>query len=341
MFYIPQSDEARADFSALLALDELSPDRVLGKTPGSFALRSLGGHEYIYYKFYDLTGGQLQIYLGPATEELNELANLHRTSAWVSEDLVLRTRKLIAEGCAALVPKHARIIGRLAECGFFQSGWVLVGSQVFLGYQNLFGVKWALGDGPRRRLSDFSHPGMNISLALPSWAQPETNSAIDALKQGFAPVQYITPYLKQPPAELPLELVSARRRQEDASVLMDDHHFPLKPMKFIDYLLEDPIDLWLLSNRGPICVRAPQPQRYAVHKLLVHVDRPGSEVAKANKDLDQAACLIQVLQAQGGTSLQQAWAEVLRRGVEWSQNAQLGLAALQRRHPALNLAQFS
>src|SRR3970282_2422261 len=69
-------------------------------------------------------------------------------------------------GCAPTAPKHFRIIRRLAECGFFRAGGVLIGTHAFLAFGNLLGVRWTQDastlDG------DFAHAGSKISVALTS-----------------------------------------------------------------------------------------------------------------------------------------------------------------------------
>ena len=97
-----------------------------------------------------------------------------------------------------------------------------------------------------------------------------------------------------------------------------------------------PIQLSLLSNQGAILVNAPPPEKYAVHKLLVHGERPQNMRIKAAKDLDQAATLIAYLTENDAEALSAAWTDLIGRGPGWLSRAELGLKALQKRYPDLD-----
>jgi hypothetical protein len=92
----------------------------------------------------------------------------------------------------------------------------------------------------------------------------------------------------------------------------------------------------LLGRDGAPLVNIPAPARYAVHKLMVHGERDAAARAKAVKDIEQSAALIEwhLLNDQAAT-FNGAWNDALGRGRGWTQRARQGQRALVARHPAL------
>ena len=88
--------------------------------------------------------------------------------------------------------------------------------------------------------------------------------------------------------------------------------------------MQDPAMTVLVSASGPIVLNVPRPERYALAKLLLYPVRlVGAQPEKANKDLLQAASLVDYLSKNGSDSLRDAWSDVL---------------ALQQRYPNINCA---
>jgi hypothetical protein len=55
--------------------------------------------------------------------------------AGAAQSLGPLARSALALGCTALLPRHYRVIRRLADYGFFHAGGLLIGSHAFLAYQ--------------------------------------------------------------------------------------------------------------------------------------------------------------------------------------------------------------
>jgi len=83
------------------------------------------------------------------------------------------------------------------------------------------------------------------------------------------------------------------------------------PLRFLDYLIKDPIEAVVVSGRG-VLVNIHQPARYAVHKLVLSVRRPVTMNLKANKDLNQAAYLLKILSLDRPTDLYPALTDVCK-----------------------------
>jgi hypothetical protein len=102
-------------------------------------------------------------------------------------------------------------------------------------------------------------------------------------------------------------------------------------LRYLDFLIRDPIRSVVLHDDG-IPVLVPAPERYAIHKLIVATMRSAQSQAKARKDLDQTAALIDAF---GGVRRQSdlglAWIEAWERGRRWRRRVAVGALRLPDR----------
>ncbi len=338
MLCASQPAQAQSSYAQVAGAAQLANVRSVASLPGSFSTKKVKGKAYVYYQAPDLTGKQTQIYVGPASPELETLIREHRTHPQEPQQQHLRqlTRVAIAAGCSYIIPTHAKIIGRLADAGFFHAGGILIGTHVYLAYQNLLGVTWSVG--AQTLDLDFAHAGKNVSIALPASVRIDTPAVIDSLKMGFVPVKSLTTYVKSDEPDLQLDFVTTMHRGGDVPVKIDALNVTMQPLRFLEFSMENPIQLVLLSSAGPIVVNAPPPEKYAVHKLLVYGERSLAQRTKANKDLDQAAALVEYLAENDAQALREAWRDLTSRGPGWKDRALEGRDALQRHYPGINLA---
>ncbi len=309
--------------------------RSIADAPGGFASKHIGGRVYWYYQTKSPEGVSRQFYVGPDDEPTRALIAQHRDPAAraARQHLARLCAAAIALGCYGVIPKHARVLARLADHGLFRAGGVLVGTHAFLAYQNHFGVRWVAGDTTVD--PDFAHPGRNISLALPSNVQARVPDAIESLKMGFVPVNGGTRYVKSDEQDFDLDFLTARHRGGDAPVAAAQLGIMPQPLRFMEYSLEATLPLVLPASAGPILVNVPQPQRYALAKLLVHVERRRSAPTKARKDLEQAASLVDYFSRSDPAALLDAWDDLVGRGPVWRKQAGAGFAALAAQHAGI------
>jgi hypothetical protein len=88
------------------------------------------------------------------------------------------------------------------------------------------------------------------------------------------------------------------------------------PLKYMDYLIEDPISAALIAGT-PCLVKVPQPARYALHKLITSQERYGSLNEKRKNDLIQAAEMIALLKEDHPGDLNLAKDALVERGADW------------------------
>jgi hypothetical protein len=84
-----------------------------------------------------------------------------------------------------------------------------------------------------------------------------------------------------------------------------------EPLRFLDFLIYEPVKA-VVPHGGGTAVTVPSPERFAVHKLILSRPRKSSE-AKADKDLRQAAVLLQILLQKRLEDLKRVWEEAVQR----------------------------
>lgn len=328
---------AQASYAGLdLAARDLSLSRGISDVPGGFAKHTVKGRIYWYHHLKLPDGRLKQSYIGPDDEQTRSLIERHANplAKQSAENLQKSARACIELGCADVPLKHARVINRLADCGLFFAGGILIGTHAFLAYQNTFGVRWDVGAYTLDL--DFAHAGRNISLALPENLEINTTSAIESLEMGFIPNQSKTTFRKADEPEFDLDFLTSRGRTGDKPVTINRLGLTLQPLRFMELSLEDPMRSTLLSRHGPIVVNIPRPERYAIHKLLVSCERPLEQRVKAKKDITQAAALFEYLLANDPADLARIWAHVKDSGPTWRKNLLNGFSDMNRAFPMLN-----
>lgn len=326
-------------FDATLAAEHM---RSIADLNGSFASKIVKGHTYWYFQFTEPSGKLRQIYVGPANEATNALIERKAISP-PTNPIVALARSALALGCASVLPRHFRVIRRLAEYGFFGAGGVLVGTHAFLAFGNMLGVAW--GDSSRTQrtqASDFAHAGKNISLALPSNIEVQTDAAIKSLEMGFLPVASLSSklgasYLNPREPDFRLDFLTTLHRGGDTPYEHPSLHVMLQPLKFMEFSMENMQQAVLFCTEGAVVVNIPHPARYALHKLLVFGERSGAFAAKSNKDLIQSGFLLTALKASRPWEVEEAWADLISRGKGWVTRARQGLHACARAFPELDL----
>jgi hypothetical protein len=99
-------------------------------------------------------------------------------------------------------------------------------------------------------------------------------------------------------------------------------------LKYLNYLIVEPIPALALYRSG-VLVQIPRPERYAIHKLIVADRRKaGPDQAKARKDREQAAFLINVLTEDRLDDLHEACEDALSSGPRWRERIEVSLKLL-------------
>lgn len=87
-------------------------------------------------------------------------------------------------------------------------------------------------------------------------------------------------------------------------------------------------------------VNVPHPARYALHKLIVYGERKGALAVKSNKDLVQAGLLLTRMKETRRWEVDEAWADLVRRGKGWTERANRGRQALAKAFSELDVLEW-
>jgi hypothetical protein len=313
--------------------------RSVADLPGSFNAKTVKGRTYWYFQYTEPAGKLRQVYVGPDNEAVQRLMQRQREPG-AARTLGPLARAALALGCTAVLPRHHRVIRRLAEYGFFAAGGLLIGTHAFLAYGNMLGVRW--GGQERTQDIDFADAGKALALLLPGNLQVKTDAAVASLEMGFLPVTGLSgkgggTYLIPNEPEFRLDFLTPLHRGGDAPYLHPQLSVTLQPLPFMEFSLEKFDQAVLIANENAVLVNVPSPQRYALHKLLIHGGRAGTFRAKSGKDLAQAACLAAWLWEHRREALADALKDLLSRGKGWVTRYKQGASALHRAYPDLEV----
>jgi hypothetical protein len=297
---------------------------------GHVTRKTVKNRRYAYLAFKEIDGRKREYYLGPDGPAVAAVEKALAREVPALAALARQAAATVAQGCAATPPRHYRIVKRLADYQFFRAGGLLVGTQAFLALGNQLGVAW--GDATRTLDIDFAHPGPRspLAVAIGSDLKVDTDSALRSLESGFLPALggskgLAAQYVSEREPDLRVDFITTMRRSRDP-VPMPELGIALTPLKFLDYLLEGPIQSVLLDRADACIVNVPDPARYGLHKLLVAAER-GPKNRKYGKDIAQALALIEWHLDHSPTAIIDAWRDLTVRGKGRSQRAHASLAA--------------
>lgn len=335
LYSLIKPSTAIAELSDILLAGEMMRD--IGSLPGSFAKKVIKGRDYWYYQFTDLNGESKQVYVGADSERIREMVERSRQP---HDDA--HVQRVIADaikaGCSTIPVKQFNIIRRIADYGFFAAGGVLAGTHAFNAIGNLLGVKWA---GSESTMDvDFAHAGKSVAIVLPSNIKPDLHSAIESLEMGFVPMsafngQRGASYINPESKDERIDFLTPVTGLSVAPVFIKDLGVSLQPLKFMELSLGIVDRSVVISSAGAraAVVNVPHPPVFAIHKLIVAVER-GVENVKSAKDVMQAASIMSFYIDHDSKSLLAAWKDAWGRGPGWAKRMEQGLERMKSIHPA-------
>jgi hypothetical protein len=340
--YAPLSAAAEAAYIQLYETAQAAElHRSISSLSGSIQFKSVRGKSYAYFTYRNaLTKRHQQLYIGPDSPAVRALQIAAKEEATSALSVGRHAGAAASHGCSVVIAKHYRVIRQLADARFFRAGGLLIGSHAFQALGNMLGAHWDEAISTLDvDLARFG-PGGNISVALPARLNIDVHAAIDSLQMGFLPAVNLagqgnpSTYANPKEPEFRLDFLTPMRRKVE--VVHDDTlGVSLQPMKFMDYLIEQSVQTVVLRPTAAVVVNVPAPARFALHKLIVAAERPATEQVKANKDVRQAASLLDYLLDNSRESLSAAWADLDSRGSGWRERVDQSLVRLKVRFPDL------
>ncbi|MFH2010170.1 MAG: GSU2403 family nucleotidyltransferase fold protein [bacterium] len=303
---------------------------VVGGRGGTFVSKKIRERVYWYVQYRE-GGKQHQKYLGPDSQELQAFMEDARSSA---ESRAKLCAMAVAGGAHPLRGAELAVLRLLADAGVFYLGAVVVGTHAFVIYGNMLGVSWRdrnvrtqdidIADDPRLALAIHGRDeGIDLPKTLEAWTE---GRFLPIPPSPLSPQDPVTSF-HEPRQGLKVELLTplvGRRRA--APVLLASLNAAAQPLRFLDYLIEDPVPAAVIGGHG-VLVNVPQPARYALHKLLIARQREDWE-AKGRKDIAQADALCAVLLEDLPGALTLAWEALVERGKKWTSGVRSSLEHL-------------
>lgn len=302
--------------------DEQFPER------GSF--RRKKSKDRFYWQFQWREGVAVKSrYVGPVTDK----AITDRVTRFeqIKSDFKGR-RELVRSLSAAGLPVPDRLSGDIIQAmgraGFFRLRGVLVGTLAYQAYAGILGVRL----GARQLMTqdaDFAQfwgVSENVGDAMQAPLEilkcvDDTFRALPHTGDPFISTQY------RNSAAYRVDFLTPNRGSDDhqgrpAKMKALSGAEPLRHLDFLIFQTERSV----LLHGGGVPVIVPRAERFAVHKVIVAVER--RETAKSDKDAAQAAALIQVLAKKRPLELAEAWKTAWDTGDRWRDKLEKGRARL-------------
>ncbi|MHB1747679.1 MAG: GSU2403 family nucleotidyltransferase fold protein [Leptospirillum sp.] len=305
----------------LLSLEHSFIERFgLAGREGSFVCKTVKGRKYWYFQFME-EGKQKPVFIGPDSGGIRQAIQETKEAKEVIKQLAL---SLSSAGGFVFPGTAGRILSSMGDSGLFLSGAVIVGTNAFMSYQNVFGIRWQgvssamqttdidfaqfsrfkvgvpldVSSSIRRTLADIeAHPiWKSLHPKDPTWT-------ILMRKESFS-LEFLSPLI-------------GKDEEEERPVSLPWVGVHSQPLRFMDYLIEHPFHAVALAQRSAILVNLPDPGRFALHKLIVHERRCATDLIKKEKDLSQAGTLIGFLSEHHPDFLETAWTDLLRKHQTW------------------------
>lgn len=309
---------------------------------GNFVKVPVKGRDYWYFDSTSQSAAKRR-YVGPADdpEVTRRVEEFKRHKADVRGRRKLVSTLLREAGLPAPEKLTGDIVEALAAAGLFRLRAVLVGTVAFQAYSAVLGVKLPSGSMQTGDVDfaqyhaisaavDDSIPSMLETLRRvdPSFREiPHQNDGRRTTKFENATryqVEFLTPN------------TGSSDNEGAASPMPALGGASAQPLRFLEYLIHEPIRAVLLHKSG-VPMLVPAPERFAIHKLIVASRRMSDTIghAKRDKDVTQSGSLIEAFaMTRRQSDLASALVEAWERGKAWQDAIRLGFGYLPRRQRA-------
>jgi hypothetical protein len=296
---------------------------------GSPTLKELDGKAY-WYDHYRIGTDVKDRYLGEDGPELRQRIEQHQK---LKDDAAVRrnersrlVRLLRSERFLGMDAATGSLVAALAKSGVFRLGGTMVGTNAFRLYEGELGLRLAFDQNAMTNDIDIAS-FEKLSLALDDEVEPNLTEVFRDFN--FAAVPDLEPgrawRWRQSSSETLVEFLTASFAADEGLRDLAALGVSARALHHLNYLIADPIDAAAVYRDG-ILVRAPRPERYAIHKLIVADRRlEGRDSLKSRKDLMQAETLIALLARDRPGDLAEAYRDAMERGPRWRERIEKSL----------------
>lgn len=287
-----------------------------------------------WYDTYRVGSDVRKRYIGEDRDELRARLKKHETLKAEAEERRKNRTRLVrilrAEGFLGLDAATGSLLSAFAASGVFRLGGTIVGTHAFRLYEGELGVRFDMDLTAHTDDIDIAS-FTRLSLALEDAAAPPLETVFRDFD--FAPQPSLetgkTWRWRQTRGDTLIEFLTPSFGEDEGLRALPALGVDAQGLHHLNYLIASPIKAAVIY-RGGILVQIPQPERYAIHKLIVASRRrTGEDAMKSEKDRRQAAFLIEVLAQDRPDELQEAYEDALSRGPKWRER----IAASLKRMP--------
>jgi hypothetical protein len=297
-------------FSELEGHAAQQPRAFLG-SPGSLAERTNEtGTRFWVHRYSDAAGRRQETYLGKADDPaVNARLEELRGRIAASRAAIASVRLLARAGFATVDRKAYATLASLHNHGLFRAGALLIGSHAYGALLNALGVRavaYSTEDIDIARREQLAISG------VPPFVDVLRETGLD-----FFPVPALsrrapsTSYAERGGSRLRVDLLVPSPGDDYPVVPVPELQTHAKGLPYLAYLLGSSQEVPALSPHGVVLVRVPAPERFVIHKLIVSQLRSTAS-SKPQKDLRQAATLLEAMAERFPDAVEEALADVPR-----------------------------
>lgn len=322
-YHSPTAQAAYHDLLSLLL------DEAVSEIRGSPTLKERYGKGY-WYDHYRLGTDVRDRYLGEDRPELRQRIEQHQqlkeAAATRKRERSRLVRLLRSERFLGMDAATGSLVSALAKTGVFRLGGTLVGTNAFRLYEGELGLRLSFDQNAMTNDIDIAS-FEKLSLALEDEVEPDLADIFGEFN--FAAVPDLergrTWRWRQSGSETLVEFLTPSFAEDEGLRELAALGVSARALHHLNYLIAEPIDAAAIYRDG-ILVRAPRPERFAIHKLIVADRRlEGRDSLKSRKDLMQAETLIALLARDRPGDLAEAYRDAIERGPRWRERIERSL----------------
>lgn len=277
---------------------------------GSFVKQTHNGRIYWYFQSQE-SGRQRQKYVGPDSDDLRDRIKRHRAERSSERERRQMVSALKRARFPGPDPMSGEVLAALSRAGVFRLRAVVVGTVAYQTYSAILGLRLPEASTQTEDLNIAQFH--SISIAVGDEVDSSIGDVLKTVDPGFKPIPYGMDSTHSMRYALDtgynVEILMPNRGPDrDEPARLPALKAEGQPLRFLDFLIRDEIPAVALHGPG-IPINVPAPERYAIHKLIVSRGRRRDSTIKIQKDLQQAAHLLDALADSRRHELQEIWRE--------------------------------
>ena len=290
-----------------------------------FVKKEIKGNIYWYKQRYE-NGKALQEYFGPSNKKNNTFIATARKNRKENttqlKSIITKERRLGAMLRRGELPsidaRIAKVLTKLSDAQLIDTYGILVGTFAFISYTTCLGHLFKHSLLSTNDIDIVRDTSLEIAACKPIDAESffvDSELACRSIP-GFSPTSFPASFITKDGLRIDL-LVPLRGVHKELMPMPKVAGASAVPLRFLDFLIRNPIRSVLISPHGGIPVLVPHPVRFTIHKLIIAQYRSITEGNKKAKDLYQAEELLPIIAEEYPTDLRKAYKEACRQGKKW------------------------